>query len=96
MTLSVGRRLIRPRKAAVRTPIGVCVCSVSPLGHRIEGPDNVGAHHGPDPAPAHAAGVQPWAPGERGHGVRIIPHFVTGRHIESGELPPTVDPLAYL
>lgn len=29
-------------------------------------------------------GVAPWAPGEREHWVRVIPHRVTGRRITSG------------
>jgi len=43
-----------------------------------------------------AAGVEPWAPGERGHWVRIIPHLVTGRVIVPGELPPAFEPHGYL
>ena len=43
-----------------------------------------------------ASGVQPWAPGEHGHWVRLIPQEVTGRRIVPGELPPAVDPRAYL
>ena len=43
-----------------------------------------------------STGVQPWAPGEHGSWVRIIPHEVTGRRIVPGELPPPIDPRAYL
>jgi nitroimidazol reductase NimA-like FMN-containing flavoprotein (pyridoxamine 5'-phosphate oxidase superfamily) len=43
-----------------------------------------------------ATGVEPWAPGEHGSWVRIIVHDVTGRRIVPGELPPAVDPRAYL
>ena len=43
-----------------------------------------------------AADVQPWAPGEKEHHVRIIPHRVTGRWIEPGELPPAFEPAGYL
>jgi uncharacterized protein len=43
-----------------------------------------------------ATGVEPWAPGEHGSWVRIIAHFVSGRRIVPGELPPAVDPRAYL
>lgn len=34
----------------------------------------------------HAAGVTPWAPGERGHVLRVIPHSVTGRRIVPGSV----------
>ena len=44
----------------------------------------------------HDVGVQPWAPGEHGHWLRLIPHHVTGRRVVPGELPPAVDPRAYL
>jgi nitroimidazol reductase NimA-like FMN-containing flavoprotein (pyridoxamine 5'-phosphate oxidase superfamily) len=43
-----------------------------------------------------AAGAQPWAPGERGHWVRIIPHAISGRRVVAGDLPFPVDPRAYL
>ena len=43
-----------------------------------------------------ASGVRPWAPGEHGHWLRIIAHHATGRRIVPGELPPAVDPRAYL
>ena len=47
-------------------------------------------------ARTHASGTQPWAPGEHGSWLRIIAHHVTGRRIVPGELPPAVDPRAYL
>ena len=43
-----------------------------------------------------AAGVTPWAPGEKGNWLRLIPHDISGRRIVPGELPPAVDPRAYL
>lgn len=43
-----------------------------------------------------ATGVQPWAPGERGHWMRLIPHGISGRRIMPGELPPAFEPGAYL
>ncbi|MEX5719682.1 pyridoxamine 5'-phosphate oxidase family protein [Geodermatophilus maliterrae] len=43
-----------------------------------------------------ATGVQPWAPGEHGRWLRVIPTSVSGRRIVPGELPPAVDPRAYL
>lgn len=43
-----------------------------------------------------ATGVQPWAPGEHGHWLRLVPQEVSGRRIVPGELPPAVDPRAYL
>ncbi len=42
---------------------------------------------------AHA--VQPWAPGQYDHWLRLIPHQVTGRRIVPGQLPPLF-PQAYL
>ena len=44
----------------------------------------------------HATGVEPWAPGEHGHWLRIIPHDVSGRRIVPGELPPPFEPAGYL
>ncbi len=32
-----------------------------------------------------ATGVEPWAPGERNHWMRIIPHGISGRRITPGE-----------
>ena len=46
-------------------------------------------------ARTHEAGVEPWAPGEKGHWLRIIPHEISGRRIVPGELP-GLDPRAYL
>jgi nitroimidazol reductase NimA-like FMN-containing flavoprotein (pyridoxamine 5'-phosphate oxidase superfamily) len=43
----------------------------------------------------HRAGVTPWAPGEKGHWMRLITHDITGRRIVPGELP-DLDPRAYL
>lgn len=43
-----------------------------------------------------ASGVQPWAPGEHGNWIRLIPQHISGRRIVPGELPPAVDPRAYL
>lgn len=42
------------------------------------------------------AGAHPWAPGEHGHWLRIIPHLVTGRRIVPGELPPAFEATGYL
>jgi nitroimidazol reductase NimA-like FMN-containing flavoprotein (pyridoxamine 5'-phosphate oxidase superfamily) len=47
-------------------------------------------------ASTHATGVEPWAPGDRGIWLRLIPHDISGRRIVPGELPPAVDPRAYL
>jgi nitroimidazol reductase NimA-like FMN-containing flavoprotein (pyridoxamine 5'-phosphate oxidase superfamily) len=44
----------------------------------------------------HATGVEPWAPGEHGHWLRIIPHDVSGRRIVPGELPPPFESAGYL
>lgn len=54
------------------------------------------AHHADLVARTHASGTEPWAPGEHGSWLRIIAHHVTGRRIVPGELPPAVDPRAYL
>jgi nitroimidazol reductase NimA-like FMN-containing flavoprotein (pyridoxamine 5'-phosphate oxidase superfamily) len=43
-----------------------------------------------------AGGVEPWAPGHRGHWIRLIPQAITGRRIVPGELPPAFEPGAYL
>jgi nitroimidazol reductase NimA-like FMN-containing flavoprotein (pyridoxamine 5'-phosphate oxidase superfamily) len=44
----------------------------------------------------HAAPGSPWAPGEHGHWVRLIPKVVTGRRIVPGQLPPAFEDSAYL
>lgn len=38
----------------------------------------------------------PWAPGEHGHWITLIPQAVTGRRIVPGWLPPRFEPGAYL
>ncbi|MGH4007338.1 MAG: pyridoxamine 5'-phosphate oxidase family protein [Pseudonocardiaceae bacterium] len=43
-----------------------------------------------------ASGVEPWAPGDRGHWMRLIPQEISGRRIVPGELPPIFEPGAYL
>ncbi|MEJ3653293.1 pyridoxamine 5'-phosphate oxidase family protein [Actinomycetes bacterium KLBMP 9759] len=43
-----------------------------------------------------AADPQPWAPGERGHWVRLIPQGITGRRIVPGQLPPAFEAAGYL
>lgn len=42
-----------------------------------------------------ASGVEPWAPGHRGHWIRLIPHAISGRRIVPGELPPAFESGAY-
>jgi nitroimidazol reductase NimA-like FMN-containing flavoprotein (pyridoxamine 5'-phosphate oxidase superfamily) len=44
----------------------------------------------------HRSGVAPWAPGDYGHWLRLIPHQVTGRRIVPGHLPPPFPDAAYL
>ncbi|GAA2865173.1 pyridoxamine 5'-phosphate oxidase family protein [Pseudonocardia halophobica] len=44
----------------------------------------------------HASGVEPWAPGEHGHWMRLIPQQISGRRIVPGQLPPAFEPGAYL
>jgi uncharacterized protein len=59
--------------------------------------EEVGAEHRAElVARTHSTGVQPWAPGEHGNWLRVIAHDVSGRRIVPGELPPAVDPRAYL
>jgi len=59
--------------------------------------EEVGERHRDDlVARTRATGVEPWAPGERGHWLRLIPQEISGRRIVPGELPPAVDPRAYL
>jgi nitroimidazol reductase NimA-like FMN-containing flavoprotein (pyridoxamine 5'-phosphate oxidase superfamily) len=53
------------------------------------------AHRDELVASTRATGVEPWAPGERGNWLRLIPHDISGRRIVPGELPPAVDPRAY-
>jgi nitroimidazol reductase NimA-like FMN-containing flavoprotein (pyridoxamine 5'-phosphate oxidase superfamily) len=43
-----------------------------------------------------AADGIPWAPGEHGHWIRLIPKAVTGRRIVPGQLPPAFEQGAYL
>lgn len=47
-------------------------------------------------AATRATGVEPWAPGEHEHWIRIIPHKVTGRRIASAELLPAFEDAGYL
>jgi hypothetical protein len=41
------------------------------------------------------AGVHPWAPGEHGRWMRIIPQGISGRRIVPGSLPPPFEPGSY-
>jgi hypothetical protein len=43
-----------------------------------------------------SSGVTPWAPGEHGSWLRLIPHAISGRRIVPGELPPPFPDAAYL
>jgi nitroimidazol reductase NimA-like FMN-containing flavoprotein (pyridoxamine 5'-phosphate oxidase superfamily) len=42
-----------------------------------------------------ASGVEPWAPGERGHWIRLVPLHLTGRRVVPGRLPPPFEDGAY-
>lgn len=42
------------------------------------------------------AGGTPWAPGEHGHWIRLVPEVVTGRRIIPGRLPPPFEAGGYL
>jgi uncharacterized protein len=44
----------------------------------------------------HTAEVTPWAPGEHGHWIRLVPKVVTGRRIIPGRLPPPFEAGGYL
>ncbi len=55
-----------------------------------------GAHQAELIERTHASGVQPWAPGEHGRWLRIIPHAISGRRIVPGELPPPFESGGYL
>lgn len=44
----------------------------------------------------HAAGGAPWAPGEHGHWIRLVPEVITGRRIVPGRLPPPFEEGGYL
>jgi nitroimidazol reductase NimA-like FMN-containing flavoprotein (pyridoxamine 5'-phosphate oxidase superfamily) len=63
---------------------------------RAHAEEVTGAHSPELVGRTHAAGTQPWAPGEHGAWLRLIVHHITGRRIVPGELPPAVDPRAYL
>jgi nitroimidazol reductase NimA-like FMN-containing flavoprotein (pyridoxamine 5'-phosphate oxidase superfamily) len=39
--------------------------------------------------------VQPWAPGEHGHWLRLTPLMITGRRLIPGQLPPPFPDAAY-
>jgi nitroimidazol reductase NimA-like FMN-containing flavoprotein (pyridoxamine 5'-phosphate oxidase superfamily) len=41
-------------------------------------------------------GVTPWAPGEHGHWLRLIPQDISGRRIVPGRLPPPFEDASYL
>ena len=43
-----------------------------------------------------ATGVKPWAPGEHGRWMRLIPREITGRRIAAGQLPSLYEMSAYL
>ena len=59
--------------------------------------EEVGAEHRADlVARTHATGLEPWAPGEHGNWLRLIPQHISGRRIVPGQLPPPVDPRGYL
>ncbi|MFP5372695.1 MAG: pyridoxamine 5'-phosphate oxidase family protein, partial [Actinomycetes bacterium] len=59
--------------------------------------EEVAGGHRPElVARTHATGVAPWAPGDHGNWLRIIAHQISGRRIVPGQLPPAVDPRAYL
>ena len=43
-----------------------------------------------------SAGASPWAPGEYGHWLRLIPQQISGRRILPGHLPPAFgEPAGY-
>jgi nitroimidazol reductase NimA-like FMN-containing flavoprotein (pyridoxamine 5'-phosphate oxidase superfamily) len=42
-----------------------------------------------------ASGVEPWAPGDRGHWIRLVPLHLTGRRVVPGQLPPPFEEGSY-
>ncbi len=59
--------------------------------------EEVGPGHRADlVARTRAVGVRPWAPGEHGNWLRVIPQAVSGRRISPGQLPWGVDDRAHL
>jgi nitroimidazol reductase NimA-like FMN-containing flavoprotein (pyridoxamine 5'-phosphate oxidase superfamily) len=51
-----------------------------------------GAHRAELVERTHASGVEPWAPGDHGHWMRLIPQGISGRRIVPGQLPPAFEP----
>lgn len=52
--------------------------------------EEVGVEHGQELLErTRATGTSPWAPGQREHWVRIIPHQITGRRIVLAPVPPS-------
>lgn len=59
--------------------------------------EEVGPEHGPAMVErTHAVDVAPWAPGEHGNWLRVIPQGISGRRVVPGQLPWGVDARAYL
>lgn len=59
--------------------------------------EEVSTHHDADLiARTLASDPQPWAPGDRGRWLRVIPHQVAGRRIVPGVLPPPFSDIGYL
>jgi hypothetical protein len=54
------------------------------------------AHRAELIARTEATGVTPWAPGEHGHWMRLIPQAISGRRIVPGQLPPAFEDAGYL
>jgi hypothetical protein len=54
------------------------------------------AHRSELIARTEATGVTPWAPGEHGHWMRLIPQAISGRRIVPGRLPPAFEDAGYL
>jgi hypothetical protein len=44
----------------------------------------------------HTSGVEPWAPGEHPHWLRLMPKHVTGRRLVAGDSPPPFEAAGYL
>jgi nitroimidazol reductase NimA-like FMN-containing flavoprotein (pyridoxamine 5'-phosphate oxidase superfamily) len=54
------------------------------------------AHRAELIARTEATDVTPWAPGEHGHWMRLIPQAISGRRIVPGQLPPPFEDAGYL
>ena len=77
------------RAALSNTVVAFEVDAIDPLAHGGWSVMAVGIASeitGPDLEQARTLPLRPWAPGERGHYVRIAPELISGRRIQHGQL----------